>query len=444
MNVEFFRDIESEKFVVGSLVIEPEYFDDVAAVVKPVHFFNFLNRAIYTEMVAAVDVGDPIYLPKIVESVSASLSCEKSFVAEEIRQMVEAIPSASRAAAFARRVYDAARRRSIQQAGLALLRDAEDKTRHVDEALATAYDELAAHDEAALGVPWTADQGQLKTWEALDNKLDGKVAHGLDSGLRSLDAITGGVAEGNLMIIAGRPGHGKSSLAIQYACNQAVDKGRSVLFSSLEMSVVEIYQRIWSWRTSIPHQFIRDARLTTEQQRTIADFHATTKNCKLFIDDPSRRSVSELATLARRVKRNDGLDMLVIDYLQLVEPEDRRVPRHEQVAQMTRRLKSLARELRIPIVCLAQLNREGDKGGSREPKLSDLRESGAIEQDADTVILIHRDKVQDGHESNKAKLIVAKNRAGRTGMVEVDWDGSTTSFGMPSSDFIASNFGGEF
>ncbi|MBL8825432.1 MAG: DnaB-like helicase C-terminal domain-containing protein, partial [Planctomycetaceae bacterium] len=240
-----------------------------------------------------------------------------------------------------------------------------------------------------------------------------------------------GLRPKQLIVIAGRPGSGKSVLGLQLAAHATIDLGKAVLFVSLEMSRQELAERLFAARAEVHAERIASGHLDEDDRRRLVDAQNQIGFPSSAIDDTPRRSIVEIVSQARRLKRSGGLDLLVVDYLQLIEPDNSRDPRHEQVARMARRLKMLARELEIPVVCLAQLNREVEKAGNGKPKLSHLRESGSIEQDADVVILVHREeqsRPDDPDVIGQAELIVAKQRNGRTGTVRALWQGETYRF----------------
>jgi replicative DNA helicase len=243
---------------------------------------------------------------------------------------------------------------------------------------------------------------------------------------------------GEFVIVGARPRVGKTSFALNLL-EHVAGFSQPVLFVSLEMTRIELGDRLLSSRSGVPFELIRRGSKNSDNRRSIIDAQAELAPLPIFFDDSPRRTIADIAAQARRVKRRSGLALVVIDYLQLIEPDNVRDQRQEQVAKMARRLKTLARELSVPIVCLAQLNREADKAADHKPRLSHLRESGAIEQDADVVILLHRESLyrDDPDLRGKAEAIVAKNRNGRAGTVPLIWNDATTTFVSTPDDFDA-------
>jgi replicative DNA helicase len=253
---------------------------------------------------------------------------------------------------------------------------------------------------------------------------------GVMTGLIELDDMTsGGMHPAELVILAARPSMGKTALATNIAEHVAVEGRHTTLFVSLEMANLELAQRMLCGRGRIDGQKLRKNFLSNEDYERLQHAAAELGEAPLYIDDTPSRNINEIAAVARRLKRQTGnLGLVVIDYLQLIEPDDPRDPRQEQVSKIARRLKGMARELEVPVLCLAQLNRQAEATKDNIPRLSHLRESGAIEQDADVVVFIHReeyyhspDDVEQKGIGGKAQIIVAKQRNGPTGHIEVAW-----------------------
>lgn len=251
----------------------------------------------------------------------------------------------------------------------------------------------------------------------------------LMSGFRDLDHLTGGFRGGNLIVLAARPAMGKTALMLQIA-GCGAEQGLVVVFS-FEQTTEELAQRIISARTQVPlHAMRNGTTLGADDTRIVHAIGDLQEGRQMLIDDRAK-SVSEMSAMVRLHSRKAGLALIVVDYLQLIQPEDRRAPLEQQIAQISRALKLLAMECKVPVLVLAQLNRGIEKRPvkDRTPRLSDLRESGAIEQDADIDLFIDRPATYDTDaQQHEAKLHVAKHRSGKTGTIDLDWDGGTTSF----------------
>ncbi|HEY1190863.1 MAG TPA: DnaB-like helicase C-terminal domain-containing protein, partial [Gemmata sp.] len=246
-----------------------------------------------------------------------------------------------------------------------------------------------------------------------------------------IDNMTAGLHNTELVIIAARPSVGKTAFALNLVRNvitEGAESGQSpvVLFFSLEMARIELAERLLCCQSRVPSHNVRKGLLNSDDIQKLMDAGDVLRKCRLYIDDTPSRTMIQIAASARRLmkkhEKDGGLKLIVIDYLQLIEPENRRDPRQEQVAQISRRLKFLARELLIPVIALAQVNRASEDRQDHKPRLSDLRESGSIEQDADTCWMLHRPGKFDGQtDDNILEIIIAKQRNGPTGEITLTW-----------------------
>ncbi len=255
---------------------------------------------------------------------------------------------------------------------------------------------------------------------------------GIDTGFIDFDRMTHGLHPGHLLIIAGRPGMGKSSLAMNIATHVTARENKAAAVFSLEMSAQELGLRVLCGESGVSFSRLRKGRLSQREWTTLRETIAALSHSKLYIDDSASATFLEVASKARRLKLEKGLDLLVIDYLQLMSSGGRFENRNLEIASITRGLKQLAKDLQIPVMCLSQLSRQTERRGSdRRPQLADLRESGAIEQDADLVGFVYRDEVynpDDPGNHGLAELIVSKHRSGETGTVHLAFIGEITKF----------------
>ncbi len=427
------HNLDAEKGVIGSMLLDPEVCDDIVSIVTdPSQFYGYANQTIFRHAIDLHTSGQPIDVMLLSERLQARGDLDSIGGLDYLAEVVNAVPTAANASYYAAVVRDKAAQRTVIHAATELIREAQASSRPVADLLALAQNKLADLNDAQAG----NDAKPLGEWldatmGEVERRITGTIEMGIPTGLAELDTMLVGLKPSRLVVIAGRPGSGKSVLGLQLAAYAAIDLGKPVLFVSLEMSGNELTERLLSARAEIDSDRITTGRLDADERRRLIEAQNHLTGGPLFIDDNPRRSLVEIAAQARRTRRRHGLALLVIDYLQLIEPDNLRDPRHEQVARMARRLKMLSRELQIPVVCLAQLNREVEKNGSGKPKLSHLRESGSIEQDADVVILVHREeqnRPDDPDVIGQAELIVAKQRNGRTGTVKVDWHGDTYRF----------------
>jgi replicative DNA helicase len=275
----------------------------------------------------------------------------------------------------------------------------------------------------------------IDTFKAIDARLEHGAADGVLTGFSKIDEMTGGLHGSELIILAARPSMGKTAFALNIAEHVAVEQESPTLVVSLEMSKMELAQRMLCSRGKIDGSKLRSGYLAGNERQSLVKASAELGKAPLFIDDSPSRTVTEIGAVARRLKRQERLGLIVIDYIGLIEPENALDSRQEQVAKMARRLKGLARELDVPILCLAQLNRQTEAAKDNRPSLSHLRESGAIEQDADVVMFVHREEyyhsLEDAEDMGivgQAKIIIAKQRNGPVGDVKLSWMKQYTKF----------------
>jgi replicative DNA helicase len=428
------HDLNAERIVIGSLILDPRLVDDVSAVVRPDDFFDSGNRAVFGHMLDIHDKGAVVDLAILVDRLTATDSLGVIGGIGGLSKIVEDTPIASNAVYFAKSIRAKAVRREVVMAATEAIRDAfRDDGTEDDDVAGRAQQRLASVADRRLSssLATIADVVNASV-KAHDERVDddNQGATGIATGFDELDAKLGGIRPGELVIIAARPGCGKTSFALNVA-EQVADQGEGVLFVSLEMSRVELGDRLLSSRSGVPLQVVRRGTRNEDNRKAIEAARISLSKLPITFDDSSSASMASIAASARSVQRSRGLALLVIDYLTLIEPADRRAPQHEQVSGISRRLKTLARELQVPVVCLAQLNRDIERGGDHRPRLSHLRASGAIEQDADAVLFVHREELfrpDNDDLRGKAEIVIAKNRHGPTGDVLLTWQSQWTRF----------------
>jgi replicative DNA helicase len=259
---------------------------------------------------------------------------------------------------------------------------------------------------------------------------NGGIGTGIPTGFTELDQITNGLHPGQMITVAGRPGAGKSTLGMDFARSAAVKHGKPTVFFSLEMSKLEIMMRLFSAESRIPLRNMRSGHMTDEDWTRMARRSGELAEAPLFIDDSPNLTMMEIRAKARRLKQRHGLQLIVIDYLQLMTSGKRVESRQQEVSEFSRAIKLLAKELEVPVVALSQLNRGPEQRTDKKPMLSDLRESGSIEQDSDLVLLVHREDMyeRESPRAGEADLIIAKHRNGQTGTVTVAFQGHYSRF----------------
>lgn len=431
------HDLDAEKGVLGSLLIDPSKADDVALAVGADDFYSPHHRKVYEAMLAMHNAGKQIDLKLLVAALKKTGDLEAIGGVPFLAELAGSVPIANNAVWYARIVSEKAMLRRLIEVGREMVRDGYDTATEPREVVARAESavfgilEHSASNTDAEHV----DSVLFDAMQRVDDRINngGGIA-GLTTGLKDVDAQSGGLVESELTILAARPGMGKTALATTIAELAAMRNRRGVLFVSLEMSRLELAERMLCAIARVNGHYVRTGNLSNENRRRLIEASAQLSGSPLYIDDTPSRTMTEISAVARRCKRKGDLSLIIIDYLQLIEPDNPRDPREQQVSKIARRLKGLARELKIPVLCLSQLNRQADNRSSHIPKLSDLRESGAIEQDADAVWFIHRAEYHAESQADreqlrgKADLIVAKNRHGPIGDVKLTYLAEFTRF----------------
>ena len=428
--------IEAEQAVLGSILLLPEVCDEVALIVRPSDFYDDANMRIYEHVLAMHDSGKRIDPMLLVESLKAADIYDVVGGASYLAELGNCVPTAAHAEYYAEIVKRKSMLRSLILAGTDIIRDAYDPTVDARHLLGRAEEKVFAIQESR----GTGDLASIR--EVLDDSLkriDARMQHdhargGLETGFDDYDDLTGGLHNSELIILAARPSMGKTALAMNIAEHVSVRCHKTVLFVSLEMSAIELGDRLLCSAARVNSKRLRNGTITNAERELLVQTAAEISQAPLFVDDTPTRNMTEIAATARRLKRREDLALVVIDYLQLIEPDNPKDPRQEQVSRIARRLKGMSRELEIPVMCLAQLNRQAEVTKDNRPRLSHLRESGAIEQDADVVMFVHREEYYQTNEqaraevAGKAELIVQKQRNGPIGDVPLAWLHEFTRF----------------
>jgi replicative DNA helicase len=429
-------NVDAEKAVLGSILLKPDVCDDVALVVRPDDFHDESHQILYRHLVDLHDGGKRIDATIVLERLRTKGDLDRIGGAPAIADMLETVPHAAHATHYAQIVRDKSMLRSLIDASTDILRDAYDSADEPRELLARAESrifEILEHRSSAEAKPID------EVLEDVMVRMDARMKHehalgGVETGFTQLDTLCGGLHNSELIILAARPSMGKTALAMNIAEHVAISARQPVLFVSLEMACLELADRLLCSAAQVNGHRLRNGTISQEDRRRLVQKSAEISSAPLFIDDTPGRTLTEIAAVARRLKRRQGLALVVIDYLQLIEPDNPRDPRQEQVARIARRLKMMSRELDIPVLCLAQLNRQAEQSRDNKPRLNHLRESGAIEQDADVVMFVHREEYYQTNDEDKervkgqAEIIVAKQRNGPTDDIKLLWQQDYTRF----------------
>lgn len=416
---------EAEQGVIGSMLRDNNVISDVLSILRPDNFYMASHQWIFGIMVELFTAGQPIDAVILFENLKRRKLIEDCGGASYLAELWDAAPTAANAEYYANIVRGKSVLRKLIHACTELLRDAYDQTAEPDEMIGLAEKRILEITENGTTTNTVTLKESIKVaFDRIDAKHDrGGQVSGIRTGYYDLDKLTAGLQNNELIIVGARPSVGKTAFALNLIRNIIVNERIPVFFASLEQAHGELAERMLAAQSRVDSHKIRTGRLDDMDAKKLmssAEGLIGTKESpvKLFIDDTPRQNLLRIAATARRLQYREGIRLVVIDYLQLIEPENRREPRQEQVSQISRRLKFMARELGIPVIALAQMNRSSEDRPDTTPKLSDLRESGAIEQDADTVMLLHRPARTDRtQEDDKFEIHIAKQRNGPIGMV---------------------------
>jgi replicative DNA helicase len=429
-------NVDAERAVLGSILLKPDVCDDIALVVRAEDFSDESHQLLYRHLLDLHDSGKRIDATIVVERLKTQGDFERIGGAAALADVVQAVPHAAHATHYAAIVRDKALLRSMIDAGTDILRDAYDASDEPRQLLARAEEKIFSILERRSSAEAKPIQSVL---EEVMVRMDARMKHehtigGVETGFTDLDQLCGGLHNSELVILAARPSMGKTAFAMNIAEHAAINLKQPVLFVSLEMAALELADRLLCSAAQVNGHRLRNGTISQEDRRRLVQKSSEIGAAPLFIDDTPSRTLTEIAAVARRLKRKQGLSMIVIDYLQLIEPDNPRDPRQEQVARIARRLKGMSRELDIPVLCLAQLNRQAEVSRDNRPRLNHLRESGAIEQDADVVMFVHREEYYQTNDEDRervrgqAEIIIAKQRNGPIGDVKLLWQHDFTRF----------------
>jgi replicative DNA helicase len=419
------QDRDAERAVLGSMLRDNLVISDVVQIVRDEHFYHDAHRKIFDAIVELNKKGGAVDLVILANALKEQNLLEDVGGIPYLGELWTAAPTAANAEYYARIVRDKGVTRSLIHVSTEILRDAYDQAMPPDEMLETAESKILQIAEMGIaGQTYTLHQAIQEAYDRIDTRHERghQSISGIATGFIDLDNITAGLQNNEMIIIAARPSVGKTSFALSLARHIVVEEQLPVLFVSLEQSRIELAERLLCSQARVNSHNLRKGTLSGEEMDKLIDAGGILRQTKLFIDDSPAQGMLRIAANARRLRLREGIKLVVIDYLQLIEPENRRDPRQEQVAQISRKLKFLARELEIPVIALAQVNRASEDRQNHRPRLADLRESGSLEQDADTVMILHRPEMHEpGQHEGIIEVIVAKQRNGPTGEITLTY-----------------------
>ncbi len=418
---------DAEAAALGSMLLSREASDRLLIMLKPEDFYNPVHREIFSAMQAVAQSLRSVDLITVKEELQSRRRLETVGGQEYLEQLIDMVPTPAHAEHYAEVVRDHSTERALLESAFSILRLIGDSALPTRDKVDLAERLVFSVAQSRLGKDFVKlEQLAHEYFAVVDHVLEtGEPLRGLGSGFPSLDLPLQGFHPGNLIILAARPSVGKTSLALMFGLNAALRHGRTVALFSLEMSSAEIVRRLVSMVGRVNANVLKRGNLTNQEYERLAEACEKLYRLKFFVDDTSDLSPFEMLAKCRRLKASEGqLDLVIVDYLQLMRAPSRGENRTQQIAEISRSLKIFAKELNVPLVALSQLSRNVEQRTSKEPTLADLRDSGAIEADADVVILLHRDKEEREKEEEdsphptpseapiKVEVHVAKNRNG--------------------------------
>ena len=419
------QSIEAEQAVLGAMLSSKDAISKALQWVRSHHFYKESHSKIFLVMSDLFDKGEPIDTISVINKLKKNKQIDDIGGAYFITGLVESVPTAANVESYAKIVLEKFMLRELIRASHELSKDAYNDRQDVGEILDAAEQTIFAITQDRLRGGFMPIDGILhETFQNLDRIASnpGSVT-GVASGLIDLDEITSGFQKGDLVIIAGRPSMGKTALALSIMRNAAIDFKIPVGMFSLEMANHQLAQRLLCAEGRVDSHLVRTGKLPKNQWQNLSRAVGSLAEAEIYLDDTPAITVLELRAKARRLKAEKDLGLIIVDYLQLMQGPRNIESRQQEISNISRSLKALAKELDIPVIALSQLSRAVEQRSDHRPQLSDLRESGAIEQDADVVIFLYRSWVysREEEEKGRAQAIVAKQRNGPIGTVDLSF-----------------------
>ncbi|MDG2497843.1 MAG: replicative DNA helicase [Aquiluna sp.] len=431
------HNLEAEQSTLGGMLLSQEAVAEVVEEVTGLDFYAGKHELIFNSIVTLFGRGEPTDVIAVTDELNKNGNLLKAGGSDYLHSLASYVPTAANAGYYAKIVGDKAILRRLIDAGTRIAQSGYDSQGEVEDLV----------NQAQAEVYQVASQSSKEDYVGLSESLEAAIHEievaqnrggemtGISTGFTDLDTYTHGLHPGQLIIVAARPAVGKSTFALDIARNAAVKQNKATIFFSLEMGRAEIAMRMLSAESSIYLQSMRKGTISEGDWTKLAAVRGKINDAPLYIDDSPNMSLVEIRAKCRRLAQQVDLKMVVIDYIQLMSSGKKVESRQQEVSEFSRALKLLAKELRIPVVALSQLNRQAEQAKDKKPELSHLRESGSLEQDADVVVLLHREGIyeRDHPRAGEADLILAKQRNGPTGTVVVAFHGQYSRFvNMPS------------
>jgi replicative DNA helicase len=414
---------DAEVATLGALLIDGEALPAILPLVRPDDFYKTAHQRIYEAILALYERGQTVDLITLSEEMRTRGILESCGGTAYIARLTSAVPSSANVEFYARIVQAASIRRTLSRVSQEIIAQSHDDGAEISVILEEAERRIfEISDRHQTGTYAPAREILDKTFKAIEKHYQSKTEYtGMPSGFKDLDQLTLGFQNSEFIVIGARPSVGKTAFALTIAANLAIRNKVPVGFFSLEMSSMAIMQRLLSMEARLDSQRMRTGMLSPADFSRLTDAASKIYDAPLYISDSPDLKILDLRAQARRMKSNQDVKIIFVDYITLIGTENRELPRHEQIAEVSRSLKSLARELNLPVVALSQVRRETE---GKKPSLADLRESGSIEQDADVVIFIHTEELKN----ESREIAVAKQRNGPVGEIQLAFVARYTRF----------------
>jgi replicative DNA helicase len=430
------QDLTAEQSVLGGMLLSKDAIADVVEIVRSNDFYKPAHALVFDTILDLYGRGEPADPVTVVAALADRAELVRVGGAPYVHTLIQQVPTAANAAYYARIVSERAILRRLVEAGTRIVQlgygSAAGAGREVDDVVDMAQQAVYDVTERRTSDDYTVLEELLQpTMDEIEAiGATGGLMAGVPTGFADLDRLTNGLHPGQLIIVAARPGLGKSTFGLDVARSASIRNGLTSAVFSLEMSKIEITMRLLSAEARVPLHHLRSGQLSEDDWTKLARRIGEVSEAPLFIDDSPNMTMMEIRAKARRLRQRHDLRLVVIDYLQLMTGNKRVESRQQEVAELSRGLKLLAKELEVPVIAASQLNRGPEQRTDKRPQLSDLRESGSIEQDADMVLLLHREDYyeKESPRAGEADFIVAKHRNGPTDTITVAFQGHFSRF----------------
>ncbi|WP_415854724.1 replicative DNA helicase [Sinomonas sp. G460-2] len=442
------QDIVAEQSVLGGMMLSKDAIADVVEVVRSADFYRPAHETIFDAIADLYSKGEPADAVTVSDELTKRGEINRVGGPAYLHELIQSVPTAANAGYYAEIVAERAVLRRLVSAGTKIVQLGYGQDGEVEDLVNQAQAEVFSVAERRQGEDYVAlsevMESAMDEIEAAGHRGEGIT--GVPTGFYELDELTHGLHPGQMIVIAARPAVGKSTFALDFARSAAIKNKLPTVFFSLEMSRNEIAMRLMSAEATIQLQDLRRGTLRDEHWAKIAKVMGPLNESPLFIDDSPNMSLMEIRAKCRRLKQQHGLKLVILDYLQLMTSGKKVESRQQEVSEFSRALKLLAKELEVPVIALSQLNRGSEQRQDKRPMVSDLRESGSIEQDADMVILLHREDVynKESPRAGEADILVAKHRNGPTKDIVVAFQGHYSRFANMAAESGDGEGGGGF